>query len=406
MKKIFWLLIITLLLVGGCGKKEAKLEFYTDKGEIQEVANKIFSEMKGAGFPEAKFVGYTQVEPYRTAIQQSIDSEKAPGLFTWWSGMQMKPMVENKLVVDLGDEWDKYYIPAGVNPGLKSAFSIDGKVYAAPMNVLYNGVFYNKKVFDKYGLKIPTTLKEFTYLCDILVKNGVTPIGIKNEPWASFLWAQTLIASFNPELYSGLVEGKIKYTDPKIIEVMNFWIEMTKKGYFSKQPEDPMTYGGKFIKGDYAMVYEPEYNSQYYQKNFDAKPEIDFSMFVFPSKDSKIPSTIFFEAAPIMISAKSAQSEKAIEFLRGYYKAEYQQPLFEKHGFITTDSIKITDPTFINFNNEVANPKYVMKLRFYESEKENIVSLANDQWWKIYYNPTKEQVIESMKIIQDAKDEK
>ncbi|MFA6846532.1 MAG: ABC transporter substrate-binding protein, partial [Sphaerochaetaceae bacterium] len=69
--------------------------------------------------------------------------------------------------------------------GLKENFSTDilsqGKVgsiqYGVPLDVSAYGIFYNKDVFDKYGLQIPTTDSELKKVCETLMANGVVPFG-------------------------------------------------------------------------------------------------------------------------------------------------------------------------------------------------------------------------------------
>ena len=61
-------------------------------------------------------------------------------MFTWWSGEKLETLVKNGLVEDLTDLWDSDFVSAGVPEGIKDAFTVDGKVYAAPYSILYNPV--------------------------------------------------------------------------------------------------------------------------------------------------------------------------------------------------------------------------------------------------------------------------
>ncbi|EFS04250.1 putative bacterial extracellular solute-binding protein, partial [Listeria seeligeri FSL S4-171] len=107
-----------LMLLVGCGSEEAsssKVEFYTDKGgENVGILNSMSDQIEKDGGVGFKTVGYTDVTSYETAVQQSLDSEKAPGLFTWWSGNKLENLVDNDLVVDLTKEWKDYYEKEGV----------------------------------------------------------------------------------------------------------------------------------------------------------------------------------------------------------------------------------------------------------------------------------------------------
>lgn len=70
-------------------------------------------------------------------------------------------------------------------PGLKENFTAsnlapwqtkDGKMFAVPFAAVSHGVYYNKDVFTKEGLKIPETWEDFVTLCKALKDKGYTPL--------------------------------------------------------------------------------------------------------------------------------------------------------------------------------------------------------------------------------------
>ncbi|MBC1994607.1 extracellular solute-binding protein [Listeria seeligeri] len=410
MKKIVSIgcIVGLLMLLVGCGSEEAsssKVEFYTDKGgENVGILNSMSKQIEKDGGVGFKTVGYTDVTSYETAVQQSLDSEKAPGLFTWWSGNKLENLVDNDLVVDLTKEWKDYYEKEGVNPELADAFTIDGKVYAAPFSVLYNGVIYNKKVFDKYNLEEPKTWDEFISVCDTLKKNKIEPIGLKNDPWASFLWFQELIGSYNPDLYLGLTSGEIKYTDPEVKKVMKIWQKKIKKGYFG-EPVDPASQAKMFSEGKCAMMYEPSVASKALSKEYGMEPGKDFDIFVTPSMKEGQKQAIFFEASPIVVSKKSKQSEDAQKVMQSFYKKDVQQIFVDEAGIINTDNTKSDDPVNGSFVKEASDAdKYQVMVRYYEATPSEIVTVATDELWKFFYNPTDEMIDDTLNTIQEVAD--
>lgn len=54
----------------------------------------------------------------------------------------------------------------------------DGHTWAMPIDGSCEGIFYNKDIFAKYNLTVPTTISEFKELLDTLQKNGVTPFAL------------------------------------------------------------------------------------------------------------------------------------------------------------------------------------------------------------------------------------
>uniref|UniRef100_UPI0038F62985 extracellular solute-binding protein n=1 Tax=Streptomyces galilaeus TaxID=33899 RepID=UPI0038F62985 len=52
-------------------------------------------------------------------------------------------------------------------------------VYAVPyQNVSLAGIFYNKEIFEKYGLSEPKTLGDLENICKTLKDNGITPFAL------------------------------------------------------------------------------------------------------------------------------------------------------------------------------------------------------------------------------------
>jgi raffinose/stachyose/melibiose transport system substrate-binding protein len=72
-------------------------------------------------------------------------------------------------LADLNSLADRY------NDAGKNVYTTDGKLYALPGISWFEGIFYNKEIFDEYGLKPPTTFDEELKLHESLKKSGVKP---------------------------------------------------------------------------------------------------------------------------------------------------------------------------------------------------------------------------------------
>jgi multiple sugar transport system substrate-binding protein len=186
------LLSAGLLFAGGTSQQAQQapsggIEFWNDKPD-PELHIPLAAELEKASGVPVEIIDYPDVSSYQTAIQQSIRQSNAPGLFTWWSGSQLETLIQNGLLADLTDLWTRDLIPAGVNPDIANSLKVNGKIYAAPFNVLYNTVIYNKRVFAKAGItREPATWEEFLDDCAKIKTLGVTPIVLKNDTWASFI---------------------------------------------------------------------------------------------------------------------------------------------------------------------------------------------------------------------------
>lgn len=62
--------------------------------------------------------------------------------------------------------------------------SYKGEVSCIPYSLGAGGVIYNRELFDKAGVKIPTTWSEFKQVCETLKSKGITPIqGTFSDIW-------------------------------------------------------------------------------------------------------------------------------------------------------------------------------------------------------------------------------
>lgn len=361
-----------------------KVEFWLDKmGDAEKAARLSEVWQKDSGI-EVVFTNYPDVAAYQTSIQQTIDDPGAPGLFTWWSGPQLETLAKNGKLADLTAEWDSY-IADGVSADVKDAFTVDGKVYAAPYSLRYASVLYNVKVFEAAGVAVPTTFEEFLEACEKIKASGVTPIGLKNDSWASFIWFQQLIAAYDPQLYLDLCDGTKPYTDEAVKEVMGIWREMFDKGYFG----EPIVYSDlhkEFATGVVAMILEDSPTVTGLQDDYGMEPETDIDAFVLPSMNGG-KGTIFFEASPIVVTEASASKEKALAALRSFYKPETQSVMVNDHGIANISAVSVENQTIQHILEMTGDSDhYQLLLRFYENTPEDLRNTALDELSRFMYS--------------------
>lgn len=101
-----------------------------------------------------------------------------------------------------------------------------GKVLALPQ--LASGqqlVLYNKTLFDQVGItSVPTTLDEWVKDANILKAHHIIPVaaGLKDE-WACTDLFLTLNGQVAPGSVYNAINGKLSWTDQKMVDTMNAW---------------------------------------------------------------------------------------------------------------------------------------------------------------------------------------
>ncbi len=363
-------------------KKDVLIEFWNDKMGFNPEEDAILAKAweKVSGY-KIEINGFNDTASYQTAMSQSIDTDASPDLMTWWSGEQLTNLAKSDKIVPLDDLWEEI-IAMGVSGDIKDAFMYEGKSYAVPYSLLNNVVIYNKNVFAEAGIENPpTSWDEFIKYCDKVKAIGKYPIGLKNDSWASFIWFQAIVAAYDPELYIGVCNGSIAYNSPEMMEVMYIWADMIEKDYFA----NPVNNGDnvkRFALNEIAMVIEPQDLVTSLYRDYGTVSGEDVSAFVMPSRNPEDKNIIFFEAAPMSITAKSNTIEDSKKVLKEYFSIPVQE-IRATNGIILNSNVVSDDPTLAIINEYAADEtKNRSILRYYENTNPEIRDFAVNEWAK------------------------
>lgn len=177
-------------------------------------------------------------EDYKQKIAIALGSDTAPDVFVTWTGGGMKEYIEAGRIADLTeymnkDNYKDYFMDAAIAQATE-----DDKIWAVPVeNCSIAAFFYNKALFEEYGVEVPTTLEEFEQVCDNFLENGITPFVIPNKTkyFASMLYMYLVDRQAGPELFESAANGGERtFEDPVFTwadEKMQEWAE---KGYFGE----------------------------------------------------------------------------------------------------------------------------------------------------------------------------
>jgi len=128
-------------------------------------------------------------------------------------------------------QWEDFYL------GYRVATTYKDKVYAIQFGTNNLALFYNKDIFDKYGLKPPKTWAELLDVCEKLKKylegTGMYPIGI------AAVNTEELTFQFLPFLWSNNAT-LLELDTPQAVEALKLWVTLLEKGY---APKDVLTWG-------------------------------------------------------------------------------------------------------------------------------------------------------------------
>lgn len=138
----------------------------------------------------------TQNDKYKEKLVIAMSSGECPDMYTSWSGGPMNEYIDSGYAQPLDDLYEKYGVKDRFMEGALEQSSYNGKIYAVPVkNISVAGVYYNKSLFEKYNVAVPTTVSELEAACDTFVKNGIVPFALANGPkWTGSMYFQCLAA--------------------------------------------------------------------------------------------------------------------------------------------------------------------------------------------------------------------
>jgi ABC-type glycerol-3-phosphate transport system substrate-binding protein len=397
---------LVLTACGGNGaaapQKKTELTLYNDKGAWTKYFDEMGALSKQSIGLNMKPTGYTDSAQYQAFIKASFRTNVKPDLFTWQTGGMLEEIVKQKQVADTTAIWQEAIKAGDLSQDLAPYYTIGGKQYCVPMNVAYWGMFYNKKIFDKYGLQPPATWDDLIKVADTLKKNGVKAF-YHTSVLFSFVWFEQLMAGTDPDLYDRLATGKAKYTDPGVVQVMEKWKSLIDAGYFIN-PGDKTDPGDVLKNGKAAMVsFGTWFNTSMTSR--DMRAGTDYGFFTIPNVNASLPKTsMIFESGPLCSLTKAADPDASMKYLKWWTTSQAQEKWSTSRGDVSANpKVSIQDDVLGTVTKDAGGGKYRLVNRYFEATPPPVLTAALDGFSKFVTEPgTYKEVLET---IQKAADE-
>ena len=153
----------------GDAKTVTMMSWYSED-QMDDVIDAIEKKLGG----EYK-IDYTYVtnSDYNNVLSTQLAAGEGPDIIA--DGANFPARIKAGNVKDITD--------TGITDGFSdeglALCTIDGKNYGVPCYGWFAGIFYNKDLFEKAGIKeVPTTYDEFLEACDKLKGEGIKPIAM------------------------------------------------------------------------------------------------------------------------------------------------------------------------------------------------------------------------------------
>jgi raffinose/stachyose/melibiose transport system substrate-binding protein len=224
-------------------------------------------------YPDIKVTFVSKpIDTYDSVLGPAVTSSEGPDVFSVAPGsanggvatfeaaaIDLRPAVEKAL----GDDWESKLAAPGVE-GLQ----VDDKVVGLSAGAVYSGnLWINKDIFDKHGLKPPTTLEEWATVCDKLRAAGEGCFVQGAGQWAFDMDTfEAIMENIEPGAYVKASQGEMSYTDPAFVKGMEIWKRLFDEGIMQEGAIGLQQYpdaSNAFLSGKYAMVMMGSWYTQY-----------------------------------------------------------------------------------------------------------------------------------------------
>ncbi len=254
-----------------------------------------------------------------------------------------------------GQPWVKRMKPTSI-----AVETYKGKLYGMNTGAYQYGVYYNKAIFARHHIAIPTTYAQFLKVCQTLKKDGIVPLydglGGGAQGYLYFILYPMMQALWLPhapghDLNTALWTGRAKWTSPYFIQAMTQEKQVAQYLEPNYTGESWTTMPTAFAAGKAAMLLDGSWDLS---AVFEANPHMQVGYFPLPGgPNARLDAPILQTDLTWVILARSKNQAAAKQFLDFFASPKiYSQyvsitgisPSFE--GSYTSQTEKVLGPKY------------------------------------------------------------
>ena len=349
-----------IMALSGCGGSDSAQEEHPDSIKIWYYEEDNGAQGKAWKQAIADFQKKTGIkvnfekktfEQIRQNASQILNSDDAPDVMEYNKGNATAGLLSSQgLLSNLNDyvkqyQWNKKITGSLAVPGRYDEKGVmgSGDWYGITTYGEEVIMYYNKDMFEKYGIAIPKTMSELEQAMQKFKDNGVTALseGVAEYP-LQHLWWQLVLQKADQRLINAYqrYDGKVDWQGPAMTYATDTIKDWVNKGYISKdstglKAEDA---GQNFMKGTYPMLFSGSWWFGRFQSDI---PNVNWEVSLFP-ETKKIPGG---SGNIWVIPERSKKKDAAAKFIDMTLSKENQNLMGNSGGLpIAADPAQINDP--------------------------------------------------------------
>ncbi len=323
----------TLTLMTSWGGVDSKA------GTLKEIIAKFESENPSIKISNQSIFG----DDYLPTLKKKFASGSEPDVFGIWPGSDIKYLIKANKVADITDilKQDRTWMDSFKQSSF-SYTTYNNRIYGLPFELIFEGLFINKDLFNKFGVKEPKNYNELKEAIAIFKQNGIIPIAYNSSAEGSYIY-QNMIASL------GGTQGVENYIEngqinEHYIDAMKYMKELYDMGAF---PKDALKLKSKernelFFSKQAAMIVQGSWFITYFDE-FDESVK----MIAFPSMADNDPQLLTGLGGGTFYMSKSCWDnptgkDTAVKFMKYITSKETAMYFYEKTGLISNLNIQLS----------------------------------------------------------------
>jgi len=291
--------------------------------------------------------GFEQIEKNANMI---LNSDSAPDLLEYNKGNATAGLLSKLgLLTNMTDAvknygWDKK-LSASLQTTARYSKGVmgSGDWYGVPNYGEYVMVYYNKKMFAKYGVQVPRSFDQFQNVLSTFRQKGITPIANGGAEYpAQQIFYELALSKADRQFVNSyqLYDKKVDFHGPELTFGATTFADWVKKGYISKDSANmkAQDMGNAFEQGKNPIMIS---GSWWYGTFKNEIKNFDWGTFLFPGNQLDPGSSGNLWVVP----ANSKNKGLAYDFIDITMQPDIQDLLGNSGGVpVAADVSKITDP--------------------------------------------------------------
>lgn len=287
---------------------------------------------------------------YKKMLIPWLQNQTGPDVLYWQAGTRLRQIAEAGYLAPMDELWAAEGFNEVYPASTREKVTHNDRIYALPFSYYQWGFYYRESVFQKLGLKVPTTWEGLLRFCSDARKHDVVPIVIGSQnTWPVAAWFDYLNLRLNGlAFHYRVVSGRVPFDHPQVRRVFEHWKALLDADCFMAYDQQRDLDWQQTLPFLYRELAATTLTGNFVAPQLAPALKDDFRFFPFPQIDPTIGQ---FEEAPtdvFMLPLRSADNAVAKAFIAFMGRAEQQSLLSSGIGNIPTHpDADISDDYFI-----------------------------------------------------------